>query len=334
MIRYDKPYDFKLFLASAEINYRCIRDTPTKNWLVSFYYLRKMNKTKLHNFLEDAKHGLKRLDPKCTEERTLFLDSGAFSFQNAAGFIDGRNNNDKSELNSHALFLYMLDYLEFIEAYKQYFDIIVEVDVDYLIGTKKTRYMFDYMREEGVDLRPVWHIPRGDDWWEEDSKKHSYMGIEGQTRHRDDPISFYNNKLKVSRENNSRVHGFALTDFDLLMRCPFDSADSASWMLQAAMGTVKTPFGTIAISNRSLQTAEVGDILNYGSLNALQKAEFDSYVKQHGFNIEGLKNEWKDRAALNTYYYSHIETKINQKWDHLNAKKVYQKPLFNVGGWK
>jgi hypothetical protein len=67
-------YDFRLYFAACEINYRAINNTPTENWLVSFYYLRKMG-NKLHPFLEDAKHGLHRLG--IDKERSLFLDSGA-----------------------------------------------------------------------------------------------------------------------------------------------------------------------------------------------------------------------------------------------------------------
>jgi hypothetical protein len=289
-----------------------------------------MPKERLEAFLEDAKHGLKRIIPDCTEERTLFLDSGAFSFQNAFGCIEGRNNNDKSELNGHALMTYALDYLEFIQQYGHYFDIIVEVDVDYIIGTKKTRYMFDRMRADGVDIRPVWHVPRGDEWWDADTKQYNYVGIEGQTRHRDDPISFYSQKMRIAHANNCRVHGFAMTDFGVLDRVPFDSVDSASWMLQAANGTVKTPFGTIAISERSIASNEVGDVLNYGSLNKLQKEQFEAYVTKHGFTVDRLKTEWKDRAALNTYYYSWMEDKINEKWGKSQGKTVYQKSLFTV----
>jgi len=330
LLDFTKKYEFKLFIASCEINYRCCKNTPTKNWLVSFYYLRKMPRERLEAFLKDAKYGLSRIIPGCDETRTLFLDSGAFSFQNAFGCIDGRNNNDKSELTTYALMTYMLDYLEFVKQYGHYFDIIVEVDVDYIIGSKKTRYMFDRMRQDGVDIRPVWHIPKGDAWWEKDSKTFNYMGIEGQTRHRDDPISFYNQKMKIAHENDCRIHGFAMTDFGVLDRVPFDSVDSASWMLQAANGTVKTPFGTIAISDRSIMNGEIGDVLNYASLNTLQKAEFSDYVTKHGFTVDGLKHEWKDRAALNTYYYSWMEDKINRKWSYLNSAKVYQRPLFTV----
>lgn len=328
MIDYSKKYEFKLFLAATEINYRCCKDTKTYNWLMSYYYLRKMPKERLIALLEDAKHGLRRLG--IDEDRTLFLDSGAFSFQNAYGCIEGRNNEDKSELNTDALLRYSLDYLDFIKQYGHYFDIIVEVDVDYIIGVKKTKYLFDRMRMDVPDLRPVWHIPRGDERWEEECKLFKYHGIEGQTRHRDDPISFYNQKLKVAHDNNSRVHGFAMTALDVLYRAPFDSVDSASWMLQAAMGTVKTPFGTIAISDRSSVTVESGDTLNYTNLNRLQKAEFEAYVNKHGFTVGGLKKEWKDRAALNTYYYNWMEDQINHTWAHLNAKKVYQRSLFNV----
>jgi len=322
-----KNFIFRLFLASTEINYRCCKDTPTKHWLVSFYYLRRMPKSKLEAFLHDAKYGLKRLG--INEERILFLDSGAFSFQNAAGCIAGRSNKDTSELNTYALLQYTLDYIDFIKEYGHYFSVIAEVDVDYVIGPRKTKYLFDKLRETSDKVIPVWHIPRGDARWEEECN-YSYHGIEGQSRHKDDPISFYNQKMEISHAKKSKVHAFAMTDLELLKRVPIDSVDSASWMLQAANGTVKTPFGTITISNRALENAEVGDVMNYASLNSLQKAEFDDYVRRHGFTVEELKHEWKARAALNTYYYNWMEDQINAQWSHLNAKKVYQKNIFTV----
>lgn len=280
---------------------------------------------KLKPFLEDAKHGLKRLG--INEERTLFLDSGAFSFQNAAGCIAGRSNKDTSELNTSALLKYMLDYMEFMKEYKDYFDIMVEVDVDYIIGFEKTRYMLERMRSEGLDIRPVWHIPRGTEQWEADCKRFDYHGIEGQTRHKDDPSSFYNQMIGIAHSHKSRIHGFAMTSEKLLYQIPFDSVDSASWMLQAANGTVKTPFGTVTISDRAQANAEVGDELNYFTMKPAIKKGFEDYVASKGFTIDGLIKEWKDRAALNTYYYAQIEEEVNKYWEAQN-KKVFQKRLF------
>ncbi len=317
--------EFKMFMASSEINARALKDTQTENWLCSFYYLRKMG-DKLVPFLEDAKYGLQRrfgID----KERTLFLDSGAFSFQNAHGCIPGRTNKDKSELNTTALLKYCLDYLEFIQEFGHYFNIIVEVDVDYIIGARKTRYMFERMRDEGVDIRPVWHIPRGIDWWEEDCQKFDYVGIEGQTRHRDDPVSFYNQMIRLAHKHKSKVHGFAMSAEKLLYQIPFDSVDSASWMISAANGSVKTPFGSVVISDRAEEVAEVGDNTNYFSMDSVHKKEFEEYVSSKGFTIEGLTNEWKDRARLNTHYYTWLEDEVNKYWEK-ESKKVYQGNLF------
>jgi hypothetical protein len=281
--------------------------------------------SKLKPFLEDAKHGLKRLG--IDEERTLFLDSGAFSFQNAAGCIAGRSNKDTSELNTTALLKYMLDYMEFMQEYKDYFEIMVEVDVDYIIGFEKTRYMLERMRSEGLDLRPVWHIPRGTEQWEADCKRFDYHGIEGQTRHKDDPASFYNQMIGIAHSHKSKIHGFAMTSEKLLYQIPFDSVDSASWMLQAANGTVKTPYGTVTISDRAQSNAEVGDELNYFTMKPAIKKGFEDYVTSKGFTIKGLIEQWKDRAALNTYYYAHIEDEVNKYWE-AQSKKVFQKRLF------
>lgn len=101
-------------------------------------------------------------------------------------------------------------------------------------------------------------------------------------------------------------------------------------MLQAANGTVKTPFGTVAISSRQVTDAEVGDVLNYGTMKSLQKAQFEHYVKSHGFTIQQLQEQWKARAELNTYYYTWLEKTLNHHWDKLNAKKIYQTSLFRV----
>ena len=285
---------------------------------------------RLRPFLEDAKHGLKRLG--IDKERSLFLDSGAFSFQNAFGCIPGRSNQDTSELNGYALLKYTLDYIEFIKEFKHYFDIIVEVDVDYIIGVKKTKYLFDRMKAEGIDVRPVWHIPRGMDTWISECAQYDWHGIEGQTRHRDDPISFYNQYIKIAHEQErySKVHGFAMSGLDILYRVPFDSVDSASWMLQAANGTVKTPFGTIGISSRQLVDADARDLLNYATMNEMNKKQFEHYARDRGFTIEELQREWKARAALNTYYYNWVEKEINRHWAKINAKKVFQKALFSV----
>jgi hypothetical protein len=225
-----------------------------------------------------------------------------------------------------------LDYLEFIKEYGHYFDIIVEVDVDYILGVDKTRYLFERLRSEGHDVRPVWHVPRGLIRWEEECKLFDYHCIEGQTRHRDDPISFYNQMLKVSHESfdYSKVHGFALTDLELLYRAPFDSVDSASWMLQAANGTVKTPFGTVGISSRQMEDADTGDLLNYVTMNEMNKRQFEHYANERGFTIDQLKREWKARAELNTFYYMWIEKEINRHWQKINTRKVFQKSLFKV----
>lgn len=315
----------KIYFASAEINYRCIKNTPTKNWLVSFYYLRKMG-PRLRPFLEDAKHGLKRLG--INEERSLFLDSGAFSFQNAAGCIAGRTNQDTSELNSFALLQYTLDYLEFVKEFKEYFDIIVEVDVDYIIGVDKTRYLFHRMRDEGLDIRPVWHIPRGVDRWKDECKEFDYHGIEGFSRHKDDPVSFYNQMLRLSHAENSKVHGFAFTAEGLLYQIPFDSVDSASWMLQSANGTIKTPFGTVLISEKQKNLAEVGDSLNFYSMKPALQRELLDYIESKGFTLEQLASDWKPRAELNTYYYNWMEEEVNKHWNELQGKRVFQKPIF------
>jgi hypothetical protein len=284
---------------------------------------------KLRPFLDDAKYGLRKrfgMD----QDRKLFLDSGAFSFQNAAGCIAGRSNQDVTELNTYDLLRYSLDYIEFIKEFKHYFDIMVEVDVDYVIGVEKTKYLFDRLRDEGRDVRPVWHVPRGNEQWERECANFDYHGIEGFSRHKDDPVSFYNQMLKVSHEqqNYSKVHGFAFTSEQLLYQIPFDSVDSASWMLTAANGVVKTPYGSIAISSKQQTNVEIGDNLNYYNLKPQHKKVFDDYVKGLGFTPEKLATEWKDRAALNTYFYTWMEDEVNKHWGIDRSKKVYQKPIF------
>jgi hypothetical protein len=101
-------------------------------------------------------------------------------------------------------------------------------------------------------------------------------------------------------------------------------------MLQAANGTVKTPFGTIAISTRQQTDVETGDLLNYATMNDLSKKQFENYANERGFTIDQLKGEWKARAALNTYYYMWMAKEFNEYWLTQKGKRVFQKTLFTV----
>ena len=328
---------FTMFFASAEINYRAIKDTPTKNWLVSFYYLKGKSHQDIEDFLYDAKYGLKRLG--INEERTLFLDSGAFSFQNAAGFIKGRSNQDKSGLSTNDLLIYAHEFFDFIRVYGHWFDIIAEIDVDYIIGIHKTKYLRELLwRTHDEVLRKnilsVWHIPRGEKRWIEHLQDRDYVCIEGHSRHQDDPISFYNQFLAPAHDKGVKVHGFAFTHLGILERVPFDSVDSASWMLQAANGTVKTPWGTVAISANQLQ-AELGNLLHWNTLQGRDKRIIESYIRSCGFTPQQLIEHWLPRAALNCHYYMWLEDRINKIWSkEALTQKVYQKSLFDLVGQK
>lgn len=183
----------------------------------------------------------------------MFMDSGAFSqFQ-----INNRLNMEKGTTGpkcfdyykTSEFFAYMDAYGEFLVKNRGYIDVPVTLDV---IGNPELSWRnLKYLEKNfGIDnLLPVIHAGTDVSW----VKKHidagyEYLGLSG-------PQAYMGKKAYYPWADQvfhflcpgpkhlpiARTHGFAITAHNLLVRYPWWSVDSASWVKAGAFGFLYVP---------------------------------------------------------------------------------------------
>lgn len=103
--------------------------------------------------------------------------------------------------------------------------------------------------------------------------------------------------IKHSSNPNICTHAFGMTSLYVLEMYPFTSADSTSWLLNGANGSIMTKFGSVLISDKSLK--------NTAHIRTMPKAaqqEIQKYVESKGYTMEGLATDYTDRIRFNIDY--------------------------------
>lgn len=195
---------------------RILRENKAENVLATYFYLRHKGDKKVEQLLSTF---------PC-----VFLDSGAFSFREQMH----KNNVSVKEMN-HELQRYLLEYREFLGDYGSRFYICAELDVGDMYEKTKNR---EKLLEVGLtNLLPVIHRRDSRAYIEYLCKNYPYVAI-GSV-----PDVSYNflckyvgARLRIAAKYGTKVHGFALTNIELMKRYPFFSCDSTTWLSGAKHG--------------------------------------------------------------------------------------------------
>lgn len=183
--------------------------------------------------------------PECIG--TLFIDSGAHSLYNIA-------HKTKTRLDKYAYYdtpefwAYVDKYAAFIKANGDAVDHYVNVDV--IHNAKRSWKVQQYLeKEHGLNPIPVIHMGTGVEWLEHYLERgYKFIGLGG--------VALEGTRLSYIRwadqmfdrlcDNRERlpcvkVHGFAMTAYASLVRYPWYSVDSASWVKAGGFGMVMFP---------------------------------------------------------------------------------------------
>lgn len=286
----------------------------------------KRGGNRLFSQLND-RNGLKRWLPFKKEgaPNRLFIDSGAFSA-----------HTKDSEVDVDA-------YIDYVNEHQGLFDVIAQVDtIPGKFRQPKTRQQINeapesswqnylYMRERVKDvhcLTPIFH--QGEDFKHLkrmlettfDGKHIEYIGIspanDVQTK---DKKKWFEQVYQIIRDSsnpNVKTHAYGMTSFEALEQYPIYSADSTSWLLNAAMGAIMTPKGTIFTSE--MKEHESGHWTNLSPAD--QKWILD-HVESYGIQMEDLETDYKARELFNVMYV--LEWAQNYKFKGTGR---YQRRLF------
>ena len=103
--------------------------------------------------------------------------------------------------------------------------------------------------------------------------------------------------VKQSSNPKVKVHAFGMTQLKLLEKYPYTSADSTSWKLCAAMGSIYTPYGTFYVSDRGKY-----DKMYVKNQHIEAQKTINDYLASLGYTFEEVASSDTVRYIVNIKY--------------------------------
>lgn len=244
----------------------------------------------------------------------LFLDSGAFS-----AWTRGAN-------------IRINQYIRFIKKHKDFIDLYANLDViasSKIIDQGRARRKAaeatlknqKKMEEAGLNPIPVFHFGEPWEFLENYVANYEYIALGGLVGIPTGMAiefldqAFANYICKSDGMPKVKVHGFGLTSLRIMLRYPFYSVDSTSWVVTGRMGGIYVPIYRngkyiydenslkITVSNKSPSLQEKGKHIE--TLSPMLKKQVLKYIHKKGYDLG--KSEFK---KVEPGY----ELKENEKW--------------------
>lgn len=247
----------------------------------------------------------------------LFLDSGAFSAMTQGVDID------------------IYQYIDFIKRNKKYIEVYANLDViGCAEGTWKNQKI---MEKAGLNPLPVFHYKEDEKYLKRYLKRgHEYIALGGLvTGERKTMRGFFDRMFSkfLCGKNGMplvKVHGFGMTSLDYMLRYPWYSVDSTSWVVTGRMGGILIPKKTngkydytknphkVTVSAKS--PANKKKEAHFSTCSPAQQKIFREYFEDQGFKlgkstfrnedpktyVPGLNEKWnkKKEAIIETVHVS------------------------------
>ncbi len=233
-----------------------------------------------------------------------FLDSGAFS---------AWTHKESIELST---------YIDFIHQYKDKISIYANLDV---IGDVKNTWRNQKrMEKKGLNPLPVFHVEDPIDYLYKCIDEYEYFCIGGMVKGYStfERTQFLDRCFNIIESRHTskfpKIHGFGMTSLDLMLRYPWYSVDSTTWLLTAAMGVILIPRNVgntfvyddapwkIAVSTKSMDVKKAGQHLD--NISPLFKKFILQYIEQSKYPL-GIS---EFRNVSNNYVLNSNEQWVNE----------------------
>lgn len=237
----------------------------------------------------------------------LFIDSGAFSAWTQGKVID------------------VDEYIKWINDRADYIDLYGQIDVipgdrntgklpsveEVRIAAQKTWENYLYMRPkmkkpEGLLYtfhvgEPIEFLKQALEWRDENGNPIPYIALGGMVGKPADVRDRFLDKcfdvILKSSNPTVKVHAFGMTDRSLLCKYPITSADSTSWIMTGATGSIMSDVGTVAVSSQQVNLPT-----HYSHLPKEALKEFEDSIKEYGFTLDELAESRDKRIMHNARF--------------------------------
>lgn len=272
----------------------------------------------------------------------LALDSGAHSIYEryiapkTGGGLAGENVSlqahiyDKMDLSFYhgpQFKKYVDRYVEYVKKHSNALDFYVTLDI--IFNPQLSWDSTLYLESCGIKPMPVFHYGEDHSWFKKYVDRYEYVGVGGlgQTTTKSKYIDFANKTFKMICNSKgipqTRIHGFAMGAFDLMLKYPWASVDATSPFFHARMGSIVvpaprmkngklvdwnffSPFKPFAVTERRRFAAR-----SVERLPPEIRKVFDQYLEHIGYTIEHLQ-EYTARDIANMYFFLEAARHINE----------------------
>lgn len=259
---------------------------------------------KIPNILESFHYvgAQKYVDDMRREGAKIFLDSGAFSAYTLGVALD------------------LPGYCQYIQ---RNMDIIRVEDgtvmasvLDGIGDPLQTWHNQLWMESLGVRPLPCFHAGEDERYLEHYVRNYDYITLGGMVGTSNKQLMVWLDRIfdkyicDGSGRPRCKVHGFGITARDVMMRYPWYSVDSSSWIQAAAFGFIITPeWRNITVSDKSPLRHEAG--AHAMTLTEVEQQVVLESLENAGFTLERLSTVYESRAAYNMWSFGVINAMIN-----------------------
>jgi len=267
---------------------------PDMNILESYHYIGKSNR-----YTEVIR----------ADKKKIFLDSGAFSMFTLGIDVD------------------LKEYAEFIIENQD----IIEVasNLDHIgRGTEKQTWKNQKIIEGyGATIQPVHHARDDDKWLAKYLEAgYDYIFLGGMVPEHTSYLRKWLDRIWDTLLTDSKgrplvkVHGFGLTTPELMLRYPWYSVDSASWIMASSTGTIYIPYynkklkattlKALPFSNKSASLKSRGSHFNHYAKS--EQKIIRKWFKKYKFKEKNLQGRQYGRGFWNMLMFRYIQD--NTDW--------------------
>lgn len=283
---------------------------------------------------------------------SIFLDCGAPTIYNKlsrkadnahktvmGAHIRNRKRDNFDYVKTREYKNYRQKFIDFIHANKDVIEVYPNLDV---INNAELTYKNQKLLEaQGLKPCPVWHLGSDESWLQKYlSEGYSYLCMGGMVPNskailRPSLDGIWRRLLTdESGMPRVKVHGFAMTSFDLMYRYPWFSVDSKSWIDIASFGGILVPPylagkrdwlhpRKVHVTSRSVKTGTRANIHHFRTTHRGTREGVLRYLKE--INIPFGVSEFK--TVKPTYELAELEQWANKA--HTEVEVVLEKGVSN-----
>lgn len=251
------------------------------------------------------------------DRRTIFLDSGAFS-----AFTKGAN-------------IKLEDYARYIHKNKDIIHLAANLD-DLHKREQLTWNNQKALEALGVKALPVFHTREDPAWLKKYiDAGYDYIALGGMVPESKTWLKGWlddiwgNYLVDGNGRARIRIHGFGLTTFDLMLRYPWFSVDSTSWVLAGRYGLVwyvdERGFPVrLYISDQSPKRKDWDS--HFDTLSPIHKKKLTEQIEARGFKVDELRSIYWKRDLFNIATFKFLNDQ--NYFDKITFKKQHTTSLF------